>query len=112
MKLIHFLKLNNVSLGITEQILLKSLLRLVTNVSLLRRFCNLWFRIEDMKSILIYDLFYYVALNIARPLPETFSGNKCVLVAIGHYFKWCEARLVKNHDAMTTTKFFEEKVVC
>jgi hypothetical protein len=35
-----------------------------------------------------------------------------VLVAIGHYFKWCEARLVKNHDAMTTTKFFEEKVVC
>lgn len=58
MKLIHFLKLNNVSPGMTEQILLKSLLRLVTNVSLLRRFGNLWFGIEDMKSIPIYDLFY------------------------------------------------------
>jgi hypothetical protein len=37
MKLKHFLKLNNVSFGMTKQILLKSLLRLVTSVSLLRR---------------------------------------------------------------------------
>ncbi len=58
MKLIHFLKLNNVSPRMTEHILLKSLLRLVTNVRLLRRFGNLWSGIEDMKNILIYDLFY------------------------------------------------------
>jgi hypothetical protein len=40
--------------------------------------------IEEMKSILICDLFYHVAMDIARPLPETTNGNKYVLVAIDH----------------------------
>jgi hypothetical protein len=31
-------------------------------------------------------------------------------VAINHYSKWCETRLVKNHDAMIKAKFFEEVV--
>jgi hypothetical protein len=46
-KLIHFLKLNNVSFGMTKQIMLKSLLRLVTNVSLLKGLviCGLELRI-------------------------------------------------------------------
>jgi hypothetical protein len=46
--------------------------------------------IKEMKGIPICDLFYHVTLDIARPLPETTNGNKYVLVAIDHYFKWCE----------------------
>jgi transposase-like protein len=35
-----------------------------------------------------------------------------MLVAINHYSKWCETRLIKNRDVMITTKFFEEEIVC
>ncbi len=43
--------------------------------------------IEDMKNILVCDLFYKVALDIARRLPESKNGNKYALVAIDHYSK-------------------------
>jgi hypothetical protein len=45
---------------------------------------NIRSNIEEMKIIPIYDLFYRVALDIARLLPETKNGNKYVLVAIDH----------------------------
>jgi hypothetical protein len=67
--------------------------------------------IEEMKSIPIYDLFYCVAMDIVGPLPKIINGNKYVLVAIDHYFKWCEAQLVKEHDALTTIKFLEDEVI-
>lgn len=65
-----------------------------------------------MKSILKCDLFYCIALNTIGPLPNTFNGNKYTLVAINHYSKWCETRLVKSHDVEIACKFLEEKVVC
>jgi hypothetical protein len=68
--------------------------------------------IEEMKSIPICDLFYHVALNIVGPLPEITNGNKYVLVAINHYFKWCEARPIKKHDAHTIVKFLEDEIIC
>jgi hypothetical protein len=37
---------------------------------------------EDMKSILICDLFYPVAFDATRPLPKTLNGNKYMPVAI------------------------------
>jgi hypothetical protein len=40
-----------------------------------------------MKNILVCDLFYKVALDIARRLPESKNGNKYALVAIDHYSK-------------------------
>jgi hypothetical protein len=61
-----------------------------------------------MKSIHVYDLFYRVALDIAGPLPETKDGTMYALVAIDHYLKWCEARLVKDHDVATLATFLEE----
>jgi hypothetical protein len=73
---------------------------------------NLKFGIEGMKSIPIYDLFYHVTLDTTRPLPKTSIGNKYVLVAIDHYSKWCETRLVKEHDATTFARFFLEKIIC
>jgi hypothetical protein len=31
-----------------------------------------------------------------------------MLVAIVHYSKWCETRLMKNHDVVTTIQILEE----
>ncbi len=35
-----------------------------------------------------------------------------MLVVIDHYFKWCEAWLVKEHDAFIVAKFLEDEVIC
>jgi hypothetical protein len=60
-----------------------------------------------MKNILMCDLFYKVVLDIVGPFLEIKSSNKYVLIAIEHYFKWFEARPMKDLDATTTTKFLE-----
>ncbi len=73
---------------------------------------NIRFDIEEMKNIHVCDLFYKVALDITRPLPETKNGNRYALVAINHYSKWCKARPVKDHDVATTARFLEEKIIC
>ncbi len=65
-----------------------------------------------MKSIPIYDLFYMVASDIVGLLPEIKDGNMYVLVTIDHYSKWCEARLVKDHDVTIATRFLEEEIIC
>jgi hypothetical protein len=65
-----------------------------------------------MKSIPICDLFYHVALNITRLMPETSNGNKYVFVVVVHYDKWCEARPVKEHDVINVAKFLEEEIIC
>ncbi len=67
---------------------------------------------EQLKSILVCDLFYRVALDTARPLPETKSGNIYILVAIDHYLKWCEAKAVADHGAKTTARFLEDDLIC
>ncbi len=67
---------------------------------------------EELKSIPICDLFHRVAMDIARPLPETKSGNKYILVAIDHYSKWCEAKAVADHGAKTVARFLEDDIIC
>ncbi len=67
---------------------------------------------EEMKNILVCQLFYGVVLDTARPLPETKSGNKYILVTIKHYSKWYKAKDVADHGAKTTTKFLEDDVIC
>jgi hypothetical protein len=67
---------------------------------------------EHLKSILVCDLFYKVALDTAGPLPETKSGNKYILVAIDHYSKWCEAKAVADHGAKTAARFLEDEIIC
>jgi hypothetical protein len=69
-------------------------------------------RIEKMKSILVCVLFYQVALDTSSPLPKTKLSNKYVLVAIDHYFKWCETKFVKNHIVTIAVIFLEEKIIC
>ncbi len=58
------------------------------------------------------DLFYCVTLDTAGPLPKITNGNKYVLIAIDHYFKWCEAQPIKEHDAYTIAKFLEYEIIC
>jgi hypothetical protein len=67
---------------------------------------------EQLKSIPICDLFHRVALDTSGPLPETKAGNKSILVAIDHYSKWCEAKVVANHGAKTVAMFLEDDVIC
>ncbi len=66
---------------------------------------------EDLKNISMCDLFYRVTLDIARLLPETNDGNEYILVAINHYLKWSEAKVVKHHTIATTTRFLEEDII-
>jgi transposase InsO family protein len=67
---------------------------------------------EEMRSIPACDLFHRVAMDTARPLPATKSGNRYLLVAIDHYSKWCEAKAVSDHGAKTATSFLEDDVIC
>jgi len=67
---------------------------------------------EQLKSNPVCDLFHRVALDTARPLPETRSGNKYILVVIDHYSKWCEAKAVADHGAKTSTRFLEDDIIC
>ncbi len=52
--------------------------------------------IEELKNIPTCDLFYKMILNIVRPLSKIEAGNKYVLIAIDHYSKWCEGKLIKE----------------
>ncbi len=66
----------------------------------------------ELKTIPICDLFHRIAMDTAGPLPETKSGNKYIMVAIDHYSKWCEAKVVADHGAKTVAKFLEDDIVC
>jgi hypothetical protein len=67
---------------------------------------------ERLKSIHVCDLFYKVAMDTAGPLPETKAGNKYILVAIDHYSKWCETKVVADHGARTAARFLENDLIC
>jgi len=65
-----------------------------------------------LKSIPICDLLHRVALDTARPLPETKSGNMYILMAIDHYSKWCKAKAVVDHSVKTASRFLEDDIIC
>ncbi len=67
---------------------------------------------EELKSVRICDLFYKIVMDTAGPLPETKSGNKYILVAIDHYSKWCEAKVVADHGAKIAARFLEDDIIC
>jgi len=73
---------------------------------------NIRSRDEQLKSILICDLFHQVTLDTTGPLPKTKSSNKYILVAIDHYSKWCEAKAVADHGAKTVARFSEDEIIC
>jgi hypothetical protein len=90
----------------------KMVVRRCEQCQLVRSAGSIRFGDEQLKSIHVYDLFQRVALDTAGPLPETKSGNKYILVAIDHYFKWCKAKAVDDHGAKTTARFLEDDIIC
>jgi hypothetical protein len=67
---------------------------------------------EKLKNILVCELFYRIARDNTRPLLETKSENKYILVAIDHYSKWCEAKTIVDHGAKTAARFLEDDIIC
>jgi hypothetical protein len=67
---------------------------------------------EELKGIFVCDLFYRIIMDTARPLLETKSGNKFILVVIDHYFKWCETKVVVDHGVKIATRFLEDDIIC
>jgi hypothetical protein len=55
---------------------------------MVRKVGNIRSEDEELKSMLVCELFYKVALDTVIPLLEPKSGNKYILVAINHYSKW------------------------
>lgn len=50
-------------------------------------------------------------MDTSRPLLETKSGNKYILVTIDHYSKWCETKIVADHGVKTTANFLEDDII-
>jgi len=61
---------------------------------------------------MVCDLFYKMALDIARPFPKINKGNKYIHVDVEHYFKRCEFKTMLDHMIATTTKFWEKEIIC
>ncbi len=87
------------------------MVRVCEHCQMVKRTGNIRSEDEELKSIVVCDLFYRVAMDTAGPLLETKSGNKYILVAIDHYSKWCEARAVADHGAKTAAKFLEDDLI-
>jgi hypothetical protein len=64
-------------------------------------------KIEELKNIPICDLFYRVVFDTLGPLMTIKASKKYVLMAIDHYFKWCEAKPIKEHPIETITNFLD-----
>jgi hypothetical protein len=90
----------------------KTVVRMCQQCQLVRNMGSIRSEDEEMKSIPVCELFYWVALDTTWPLPETKTANKYILVAVDHYSKWCEAKAVVDHGAKTVAKFLEDDVIC
>jgi hypothetical protein len=77
-----------------------------------KQFKSMKFGIEEMKNVIVCDMFYHVAFDTIGPVLETTIGNKYVLMASDHYSKWCEVQLVKEHDVFTVSNFLEDEMIC
>jgi hypothetical protein len=66
--------------------------------------------IKEM-NIHVWDQFYKVTLDIIGPLPKTNNGHKYILVAIDHYCKWVEAKVVVEHEAQIVANFLENEII-
>jgi hypothetical protein len=67
---------------------------------------------KEFKNIPIWDQFHHVTFDTFGPLCETNNGNRYILVAIDHYSKWCEAKVMVDHDAEIVPRFLEDEVIC
>jgi len=50
-------------------------------------------------------------MYIVGPPPKKRRGYKYILVAIDHYSKWNEIKVVPDHEAKTVAKFFKDDII-
>lgn len=94
----------------TKQI--KAMVKACKNRQLTKQIGSIKSDVEDLKSIMFHDLFYRITFDIVGPLRKTINGNKYIFLAIDHYSKWCEAKVIFDHTTTITTKFLEEEIIC
>jgi hypothetical protein len=69
-------------------------------------------RLAKLTQTAVGEPMQRVAMDILGPLPESYGGNRYVLV-IGEYFtKWVEAFALPNQEAETIARCFVEQFVC
>jgi hypothetical protein len=90
----------------------KTIVKMCQQCHMVRKMGSICFEDEKLKSIHVCDLFYGIAMDTARPLPETNSISKYILVAIDHYSKWCKAKVVVDHVAKIVVMFLEDDIIC
>ncbi len=78
----------------------------------MRKVGNIRFTDEELRSILVCELFYKISMDAERPSLETRLGNKYILVAIDHYSKWRKAKAITDHGAKIVAKFLEDDIIC
>jgi len=54
----------------------------------------------------------WIAIYPSFVVVHYLSGNKYVLVAIDHYFKWCATKHVQEHTVAPVMRFFEKEIIC
>jgi hypothetical protein len=67
---------------------------------------------KSLRAYLFVSFFYKVAMDTTGPFLETKGGNKYIIAAIDHYFKWNEAKAIPNHGVKTATRFLEDEIIC
>ena len=66
----------------------------------------------SLQSIAVGSPMQMVAVDIFGPLPQTKSGNKCVLVAGDYFTKWIETYAIPNQEAITIAQKLLDEMFC
>ncbi len=90
----------------------KDVVRSCKQCQLMKHISSIKSELEELKNIPTWDQFYKVALDAIRPLLDTYNGNRYILLAIDHYFKWCETKAVIDHDVEMIARFLEDEIIC
>ena len=53
-----------------------------------------------------------VAIDVVRPLPNTTSGNRFILVAVDYFTRWPEAYAIRNQEAHAIAQKLVDEWVC
>jgi hypothetical protein len=67
--------------------------------------------VKELRDIPIHNLFHMITWYTISLLLETKNGNKYILVAIDHYSKWWEVKVVLDHNTTIATKFLEDEII-
>ena len=68
-------------------------------------------RKAPLRPINVSEPFVFWVMDCMGALPETFRGNKQVLVVMDHFTNWCEAFPTKDQRARTVARILVSKIL-